>query len=181
MPPRSSRRATSKPVRPGHLHVEHHQIWRLLGDDFERRHPVVGLRHDVDATNLAQQKTQLFPREPFIVDDHRPELVGRSHRGQAGIFVGMASSGITIRAHVPSPRHAVELELIVGAVNHAQAFVDVLQPDAAACRQVAALGREPRPGDADAVVNDVDDRVAVRTRAADEDAALADLGRQGRA
>ncbi len=38
---------------------------------------------------------------------------------------------MTIRAHVPSAGHTVELELIVGAVDDAQAFVDVLQADAA--------------------------------------------------
>ena len=64
---------------------------------------VAGLGDDVDAGNLAEQKAQLLPREPLIVDDDRAELVDGRHRGQAGIFAGTTSSGITIRAHVPSP------------------------------------------------------------------------------
>ena len=140
---RAAAQQTARDLEPGqarHLHVEHHQIRRLLLDDAQRLDPVVGLCHDLDAADLAQQEAQLLPRQLFIVDDDRPELVGRSHRGQAGIFVGTTSSGITMRAQVPSARHAVELELVVRAVDDAQPLVDVPQADAAACRQVPRVG-----------------------------------------
>ena len=53
--------------------------------------------------HAAQVTDPLFAREPFIVDDDRPELLAVGHGGQAGILAGIASSGMTIRAHVPPP------------------------------------------------------------------------------
>src|SRR5206468_6261680 len=59
-------------------------------------------------------------------------------------------------------RHAVELELIVCAVDDAQAFVDVAQADSAGIDSIGVIRRN-----ADAVVDDVDDGVAVVPRASD--------------
>ena len=66
-----------------------------------------------------------------------------------------------MRAHVPSPGHAVELQLVVGAVDRAQPLVDVAQADAAAERLL-----EPLLGHPEAVVVHFDDRVAVAHAAA---------------
>ena len=69
--------------------------------------------------------------------------------------------------------HAVELQLVVRAVDDAQALVDVAQPDAGALHAPGVGRRDP-----DAVVDDVDDRVVAVAQAADGDAPFAQLVRQ---
>ena len=71
------------------------------------------------------------------------------------ILPATRSSGITMRAQVPSPG-TLSSELIVRAVDDAQPLVDVPQADAARLDALGLIG-----GDADPVVDDVDDRVAV--------------------
>src|SRR2546427_12429980 len=63
-----------------------------------------------------------------------------------------------------------QLELIVGAVDGPQPFVDVAQADAVAGRVFQALFADPEP-----VVGHLDDRAAVAQHAPDRDASLADL------
>ena len=75
---------------------------RVLGDDLERLGAVARLRHDLDAGNLAEEEAQLLPRQLLVVHDHGAKHVGWSSV-QAGIRAGTTSSGMTMRAHVPSP------------------------------------------------------------------------------
>src|SRR5687767_13872290 len=71
------------------------------------------------------------------------------------------------------PRNAVELQLIVGAVNNAQALVDVAQSDARAFH-APGLGR----CDPDAVVDHVDDRMVPFAQAANRHPPLAEFLRE---
>src|SRR5439155_19050896 len=73
----------------------------------------------------------------------------------------------------PLAGDAVELELIVRAVDDAQPFVHVAQTNSAARHAVHVRGVH-----ADAVVDHVDDGVTVLAPALDRDAAVADLLRQ---
>src|SRR5688572_8962939 len=68
------------------------------------------------------------------------------------------------------PRNAVEVKLVICAVDHVKALVDVAKADAA-----GLAGVRVRRADADAVVDDVDNRVAVLPDAPDRDAAFPDL------
>ena len=68
----------------------------------------------------------------------------QSIRSHAVILVGHDEFGNHDARARALAGHAVELELIVRAVNHAQPLVDVAQPDAAALDPIAVIGRTPR-------------------------------------
>ncbi len=90
-----------EPGQTGHLHIEHDEIWRLFVDDPQRFDPVGRLPDDFDIVELAQQKAQFLPRQLFVVHDDRSKW--QNFRRHAVILAGTTSSGITIRAQVPSP------------------------------------------------------------------------------
>ncbi len=118
--------------------------------------PLAACADDLDAAELPEQEAQLLARQLLVVDDDGAERLGGVHR-QAVILAGtdeLRNDDARARAFAG---HAVELQLVVGAVDDAQPLVDVAQADAAAgLTRSASIG-----GDADAVVDDVDDRVAV--------------------
>ena len=82
------------------------------------------------AADLAEQETHLLARQLLIVYDDGSQSADRV-ASRAHPVAGTSSSGMTMRAQVPFTGHAVELQLVVGAVNHLQPLVDVAQPDAA--------------------------------------------------
>ncbi len=65
-----------EPCQPGHLHVEHDEIGRVLGDRLESRRPVLRLRHDLDAGNLAEEEAQFLTRQLFVVHHHGAKHFG---------------------------------------------------------------------------------------------------------
>ena len=70
----------------------------------QRLEPVTGLRDDVDPAHLAEQETQLVAGKLLIVYDNGAERRRAVHSvPHAVILVGTTSSGMTTRAHVPSP------------------------------------------------------------------------------
>ena len=73
----------------------------MLFDDTQRFDAVPGLADDLDAPELLQEKAQFLPRQLLIVHDDGPEVV--FVHVQAVIRAGASSSGMTIRAQVPSP------------------------------------------------------------------------------
>ena len=148
----------------------------MLLDRAQRFDAVAGLADDLHAVQLAEQKAQLVARAAArrrrqaraaaassigqARDPRRHDQLG-DHDARARAFAG----------------HAIELQLVIRAVDHAQALVDVAQADAAAAlTRSGVIGR-----DADAVVDDVDDRVAVLARAADRDPALRRFSARARA
>ena len=102
----------------------------MLLDHAQRLDAVAGLADDLDAADLPEQEAQLLPRQLLVVDDDGAErscasMSGgdprrhhqlRNHDARAGALAG----------------HAVELQLVVRAVDHPQPLVDVAQADAAA-------------------------------------------------
>src|SRR5208283_962710 len=69
----------AQPVQPRHLHVQKHQVRRVL---FNHRHgfqTVVRRGHDIDFTELAQQKNQLVQGRCFVVRDHGRNSVCRTN------------------------------------------------------------------------------------------------------
>ncbi len=71
----------------------------MVFDDPEGLDAVASLTDDLDTLDLSEQEAQLIPRQLLVVDDHGPQ----TRPCQAEILVGTISSGITIRAQVPSP------------------------------------------------------------------------------
>ena len=67
----------------------------------QRLDAVGRLADDLDAADLPEQEAQLLPRQLLVVDDDGAQMLGCP--AQAVILAGTTSSGITIRAQVPSP------------------------------------------------------------------------------
>ena len=55
-----------------------HEVRRLLFDHAQRLDAVGRLGDHLHLVNLAQQETQLFPRQLLVVDDDDAERVGES-------------------------------------------------------------------------------------------------------
>ena len=60
-----------KPIQAGHLHVEKHEVGRMLLDRANRLFAVAALRDDLNILFCRKQARQTFPRERLVVHDHR--------------------------------------------------------------------------------------------------------------
>ena len=103
----------------------------MLFDRAKRLDAVAGLADTSIAVELAEQKAELIARELFVVDHERAKRVGRLHRLRRVIFGGHHELGNDDACARAFAGDAIELQLVIGAVDHAQAFVDVAQTDAA--------------------------------------------------
>ena len=88
-----------EPVQPRHLHVEEEQVRLQFAAEAQRLHAVGRLRDDLDAAGLAEEEAQLLPRQLFIIHHERAQGVCRHAVARSGA----TSSGISMRADVPSP------------------------------------------------------------------------------
>ncbi len=76
----------------------------MLLDDAQRLDAVAGLRHDLDAVELAEQEAQLLSRKLFVVHDDGAKQFERVHPAPYALaLAGTRISGMTTRAQVPSP------------------------------------------------------------------------------
>src|SRR5712692_4189287 len=175
----SSRRATSNPVRPG--------IWMSRNTTSGWSRSIV-----VSASTPlpAWAMTSTPPTWPSrYANSSRASCSSSTRTARTSILCTMRDAqaqwplgrdpfwdgqlgNLDARAR-PVARDALELELIVGAVNGPQALVDVAQPDPTAQRAFQSFFGHP-----EAVVFDFDDRVAVAEDASDRNASLADLARE---
>src|SRR5262249_21916632 len=89
--------------QPRHLDVEHDQIGLIFLYYAQRLHTVSRLRDDLHAADLLEQEAQLVAGELLVVDDDGAKGVGLRRRRHAVILAGTDTSGITMRAQVPSP------------------------------------------------------------------------------
>jgi hypothetical protein len=56
------------------LDVEERYLGRERADDLEGADAVVGLAHDLDIADLAEQEAEFFAGRLFVVDDDRTEF-----------------------------------------------------------------------------------------------------------
>ena len=117
--------------QPGHLDVEHHQVRAVAPRSrASASMPLPACADDLDAADLPEQEAQLVARQLLVVHDDGPEWFGHPCR-----LRGDLRRHDELRNHDARARalagHAVELQLVVGAVDHAQPLVDVAQADAA--------------------------------------------------
>ena len=160
-----------KAAQAGHLDVEKHDVRPEPVDCRERFHAVAGLADHVDAAKLSRAGSPAR-HEPAVHRRQGPH----ANPSYAVTRSGIVSSGISTRAHVPSPGRAGELQAIGRAVDRAQSLVDVAQADAAAEGFFKPIAGHPQP-----VVVHFDDRMAILHPAADRDASAADLRETARA
>src|SRR6185503_3969544 len=90
-----------EPRKARHLNVEQHEVGGMFVNCPQRFDTIARLVHDLDTVELTEQETQLPARQLFVVDDNRAERL--QLRAHAVILAGTTSSGMTTRAHVPSP------------------------------------------------------------------------------
>src|SRR6266853_1494036 len=159
------RRATSKPVSPG--------IWIS-------RKTMSGCSRSIVVRASTPLPAWPMTATPPICPSRNPS----SARASCSSSTRTARRSMTLRRHAFGNRqlgnlqtdggalagHALQLELVVGAVNGSKALVDVAEADAAAERAI-----EPFLSHPEAVVYDFDNRVAVAQLARDRDASSADL------
>jgi hypothetical protein len=103
-PASMTRRATSNPVSPGHLDVEHHEIRLVLLDYVQRLDSVSRLADDLDAAELLEQETQLGRAScSSSTTTCGAVLEVRAPASTRSPVPATASSGMTMRAQVPWP------------------------------------------------------------------------------
>ena len=61
-------------VEPGHLHVEEHEVRRVMLNRRHRLRAVAALADDFDVLFLLQQRQHALARERLVVDDQGPDL-----------------------------------------------------------------------------------------------------------
>ena len=98
----------------------------------QRLEAVAGLADDLDAVRSARAGSTAR-RAPAARRRRRARAGACGHAATHAVTsLGTTSSGISMRAHVPSPGALSSLQLVVRAVDHAQPLVHVAQADAAA-------------------------------------------------
>src|SRR5207302_9289518 len=95
----------AKTVEPGHLHIEEHQIGRMLFDQRKRLHAVFPLADQTDLRQSFQQIREFVARRLLIIDNdyanghfgNRVSIGKRANAGNSSLRVHSLGAGIDLR------------------------------------------------------------------------------------
>ena len=133
---RSDRVDDREAVHPRHLHVEQHQVRRLLANDGDRLASVARFRYGLDAGLTAEQQLQPLARERLVVhDENLQSHVDSSPRRPEGQRNGDAHA-------VTEPCSRRRVAALI-AVQPCPAAPGVRQPDAVVLQAPVAASPGP--------------------------------------